>query len=128
MHTEEITESKGFKPSMLAEVKTLGDKIDLKPMVRQSLAALARIHKALRLACESVAAAEDLVLESAIALFEGTVKRGSVGLAAAKLDAQGHLVESHNIFLGNVQRRRHLERRSTALTNLPDHFISGDID
>lgn len=128
LHADEVGESKGFKSVMLAELKTLGEKIDLKPMVRQSLASFARIHTLVRKACADTATSEGAALESAVSMFERKTNRAPVGLAAVQIEDDGSHAASHSVHLGNVHRRRHLERRSNAITNLQDHFVSGDIE
>lgn len=125
LHINEVGDS--IKSRILAELKMIGEKIDLKPMVRQSLASFARIHALVRTSCTEVAVAESAVLEDAIAMFEQKINRPPVGLTAVQIDDAGNHSASHSVFLGNVHRRHHLERRSNTLTNLQDHFVSGDI-
>lgn len=127
IHIDAIARNKKFKPSIKAELEAIGEKVDIKPIVRQYVSSFAVLHKQVRALLEPVSAIWDKKITDASTKFRSHFLRDAIGLHATSISENGEFDEQLSIFTDVIDRRRYLERRATTIANLDVHFISGDI-
>jgi hypothetical protein len=121
-----LESDKAFKASVLAELQLIGDKIDLKPLTRDYVSCLAKIHERLR---ESVAVDADrweATIDVAIQKYRsGSSNQSSVvGLYAARIE---HSVwhDKVPLFAGLAEYCRFLARSNTGFGEVGFLYVSG---
>jgi hypothetical protein len=127
IHVDTIARNKKFKPTNKAELEAIGEKVDIKPIVRQYMSSFSVLHKQVRTALKPTSAIWDRKLTDASTRFRNEFSRDAIGLHATSIDVNGEFKEQLSIFTDVIDRRLYLERRATTIGNLYAHFISGDI-
>lgn len=101
-------EEGGFKASVLEELTSLGEVVDLRPLIREYVVGLARIHDQVRaLMITHVTEAEQRIY-SLIETYETDAQPETLGLAAVKCAADGRWLETIELFADPIARRRSL--------------------
>jgi hypothetical protein len=101
----------GFKPGVLEELRKLGDTIDLRPLVKQYLSGLARVHDHLRGITKELVGRSD---QQVVDLIDRYKKEGQAdvhGLVAVRRDTDGRWLEQVAVFDDPILRRRELVQR-----------------
>jgi hypothetical protein len=124
-----LREDPKFKPSVLADleaagaVDSAGDRIhDLRPLVREYLSALGRVHLNARKMLAASARSCDDTIATGIDRFISIVGDDITGLAAVELDERLLLENRQPTFIMRepTERRRALEQRN----HNPIHFVT----
>jgi len=108
-----------FKKSVLTELESVGEKVDLMHLLRDYLEGLGVIHQNLRHEISARLESWESVLRDALARFEADSSEDSRHIAAYLLDDRGLRSGKLPVFLDGVDYRRYLERKNRSLTNLP---------
>ena len=126
--TRYLREDGGFKNEVLEELENRGGKVDLKPLVRQYVAALGDVHKLLRTMTGPALEAWDAVILGAIAQFKSAYPndRSVVGLSAVLKNEQTW-DRPVDIFRELIDYRRALQRKNGELVNLEKRFVTGQV-
>lgn len=113
-----------FKESVLKELAVQGDKVPLKPLVRDYVTGIMTVHIGLRKAVQDLITESEQRLESMMTLYRQT-EDNILGLAVvARLD---HTVEEHtDIFPDFMQRRRELSLKNSGGGDLAKLVISSE--
>lgn len=127
IHVDAIARNKKFKPAIRAELAAIGEKVDIKPIVRQYMSSFSVLHNQVRTALKPISAKWDKKLTDATTRFRSAFSREAIGLHATSVDDKGEYKERLSIFADVIDRRLYLERRATTISNLETHFISGDL-
>lgn len=101
----------GFKASVLAELQERGDVIDLRPLVKEYVAGLARVHEQLRASTNYLVARSDAQVLELIARYKREGQENVLGLAAVHRNPDGGWYEHVNLFDDPIMRRRELVQR-----------------
>lgn len=125
IHRDVLTRNAKINAKVRSELSSLGETIDVKPLLREYLSSFARIHVAVRSISKQLIEASDRILESAQGRYKSEVNPNPAGLAAIELSESGTHVRTHSVFTDAIVRRERLERRSSTLSNLHKHFVSG---
>lgn len=123
---EQLAQEKQFKQEILDELRTMGDKIDIKPLMRQCLVSIGKIHGVVRELLRTHIEEWEHLLKSVIERFQKEF--GDVlGLAVVARDDSGRLASKHPIFDDFWERRKYLENKNRNLTHLEWHYVSSEI-
>jgi hypothetical protein len=88
-----------FKKAVLEELLPMGDKVDLKGLVRDYIEGLAAVHAEVRDRAAAKIQSWEAVQDGAISAFKSAYPEdGIVGLAAVTRDAEGLYVEQRELF------------------------------
>jgi len=125
--TTDLREEGGLKKSVLKELEELGGRVDLKPLVRDYVAALGDVHELWREMIRTSVEASDHVFLGAIDRFKSANPsvQSVVGLAAIARE-NGRLKHSHPIFRDIVEYRQMLQRKNQTLVNLGRRYVTGE--
>ena len=125
--TSYLREEKKFKAAVLEELDNLGGRVDLKPLVRDYVAALAESHESLRVDLTDSVALWEGSIEAAIERFRSAFpsEPSLKGLAAVVIDGQRRTGEVP-LFSEFIQYRRHLALKNSGLKRLGVFYASGE--
>jgi hypothetical protein len=115
----------GFKSAVLAELELLGDSVNLKPLIRQAMEALGRIHAFVRQSWASDVAQWDKTIEGIMSAYSDRIDRGEFPLSVFAVDETGEK-ESVSIFADLIKRRRWLVDKNTTLPRYNSEIISSE--
>lgn len=121
-----LAADKNFKASVLTELRPLGDRIDLKPLARDYVSCLAKIHMEFREAAQLKAETWSAVIESAVQKYLSLVPKqsSSVGLYAVQLDHPGDS-ERVPLFAGHGEYFRYLTNSNCHLEHAGFQYVTG---
>lgn len=123
----EVGKDKKFKVSVLKEMEPQGRYIDVRPLVRQYIASIGRIHDCARKRLEDRLTSDESTLTKADADYKQIGGQDSVGLAAVQLDYNGQTVDYIEIFDDFIERRKELMRRNRNVTHYGLHFVTNAV-
>jgi hypothetical protein len=120
---DKLLASAKVKRQTVKELEALGNRHDLKPLIREYVTGLGRAHLKTRTLIEADVAKRDSVIAGAIDRFRaqpGAAKLPFESLAAVQVNRQGVWTESTrvNVFRGPIQRRERFYRKNSK----PIHF------
>jgi len=106
-----LAEEGGFKSAVLTELAALGDRVDLRPLVKEYVAGLAAVHVVVReVTATAVDGADEIVLGH-IARYRAEGEDRVVGLAAVERTSQGVHQQEIQLFDDPIVRRKELVTR-----------------
>lgn len=122
-----LCEDARTKESVLNEVESFGIKADARPIFREYVERLGRIHDATRLALRGHIQLAEQVVRGAVKKFQdASSDQSSVGIVAVARNAEGKRMEKTALVVEMMERRRHLEVRNSSLVNLPLRHVSSE--
>jgi len=122
--TNKLSEDKEFKSSILAELQSLGESVELTPLIRQYLESIGRIHMKIRgILAPDLQRWEEIIQRPVRQYHEATGHKA--GLIASSGD-DSKLTEAVSIFGDVIDRRRMLESKNKFLTHYSSNFISSE--
>jgi hypothetical protein len=116
-----------FKTIVLKELKAGDDLVDLKPLVREYVASLGRVHQGLRERMKNDVDTWEQVITSIQARFREAYGTRLLGLAVVSKSDDGAVHESASIFDDVVKRRKQLERKNRHVAHVRSHYVSGEV-
>ncbi|MGB2822726.1 MAG: hypothetical protein WBF17_17210 [Phycisphaerae bacterium] len=122
-----IKEEGNFKAQVLAELEGDDDLVDLKPLVREYVTSIGRVHQGLRQRMHSDVEAWEEVIHSIRARFCETHGDKTAGLAVIAIDADQRVRESTQVFEEMITRRRRLEQKNRNVGQLRSHYVSSAV-
>ena len=127
VRVETLARDGKFKTSVLNELMALGDKVDIKPLVREYIESIGRIHGTIREGLQEDADKWEGVLENVVARFREAGGTELVGLALVGIADSGSWVEHVEVFDDLVRRRVELARKNKHLTHFAGHFVTSEV-
>lgn len=116
-----------IKPSVLAEMRTKGQYIDLRPLVREYLSSISRIHEFIRNKLKPLNSHSESVLARAQEAYKQQDGRdGLVGLAAVVEDDTGAVIDKVEIFDDFIKRRKMLMDKNRSVSYCAGHFVTNE--
>lgn len=124
---EDIKKDKNkFKQAVLKELETLGDLIDLKPLIRQYMESFGRIHLFIReLLANDLTKWDSTILQIQKSFCE-SFGENTLGLAIVAYDDSGEIVDSEHIFKDLITHRQWLVQKNSMLTRYNSAIISSE--
>jgi hypothetical protein len=127
LSVKRIREQGSFKAGVLKELETGGDLVDVKPLVREYIASIARVHEGLRNRMKTDVEAWDQTTGFVEARFRGRFGDDLVGLAVVVQDDNLRVKESAEIFEDLISRRRCLEQKNRSMSQLRSQYVSSEV-
>lgn len=126
---DELRSDYKFKKSVLEELQALGERVDLKLLVRQYIECLWRIHSLIRHETAEEARRCEKVLSSAMDRFkqQNPNERSFVGLAALIQHGDGQRTGEIELFEDFFALRKHLCSKNADFENLASRYVTGEI-
>ncbi len=121
LKVDTLAEDETFKKSVLRELANLDNKLPLKPLIRDYVTGLIRIHQRVREEIRSVLEEDDALLKSLVDDYRRESNGSVLGLAAVARSPDGTDQEQVFVTTNYADRRRWLERKNRGageLTNL----------
>lgn len=122
-----LEEDGKFKATVLSELKSLGEKIDIRPFVREYMERLWNVHQMIRDNLQPVLKQSDSLIRETIERYrnEPPVYDSIIGLAAVTRD--GHIDGGAiPLFEDLLDYRKSFEKKNRSLTNLAKRYVSGE--
>jgi len=123
-----LAEDGKFKATVLRELEFLGEKIDIRPFVREYMECLWNIHKIIRDYLQTVLNQSDKLIREAIERYQNELPTNDsiVGLAAVTRD--GHTYGGAiPLFEDLLDYRKSFEKKTRSLANLAKRYVSSEI-
>ncbi|MFC1595631.1 hypothetical protein ACFL3X_01815 [Gemmatimonadota bacterium] len=119
-------EDSGFNATILAELTEIGDKADLRPLLDEYVAGIARVHFKLReLLMSQVNGADDCLLRL-IDRYKEQRQEQVKGLVAAEIDHSGRISEEVQLFEDLTLKRKSLVRRTLHAPHIVGLFTTNE--
>jgi hypothetical protein len=115
-----------FKKEVLNELKNIGETIDIRPLVRQYLESLGRIHNYIRNQLESDVIQWDSIINKVIRSYSEKFD-DILDLSIQKLDDTGKTNDRISIFDEMIERRKELENKNRFITSFTKNIITNEI-
>jgi hypothetical protein len=124
LSVERLKDDKRFKKSVIKELETLGDTVDLKPLIRESMEAFGRIHSSVRDSWADDVARWDKTILELRKLHQDRFGMFDVGLSVAAIDDDGSINEAVSIFEDPIKRRKSLTQKNLANIRFSSEVIT----
>jgi hypothetical protein len=126
--TTYLRQDGGFKASVLAELESLGGRVDVKPLFRDYVACLAAIHEEARaIQGHAIEAWEKTFLDAAREFEKAFPAEPSMlGLAAVKIDGPNRIDEIP-LHPGFIERRKELQSKNRGYGNFAKRYVTGQV-
>ena len=115
-----------FKKSVIEELEGLGERFDLKPLMREYIDCIGRIHLVVRNILSNDLPQWDSLLIETKKRYEDKFSEDSLGLYAIEYNEQGYL-QKVSILEDIIERRRKLETRNSLVVKLAKHIITNEV-
>lgn len=125
-----IEEDRKFKSSVLQEMKEIANEkgmIDLRPLVRDYLSCIGKVHQVFRAESKTGVSGADEILKTAISDYLACGDDKSVGLAAVAKNDDGNVVEHVEIFSDFIKRREGFAQKNSGSTPFENQFVSNAV-
>lgn len=123
-----LKEDKKFNRSVLKELQSLGDYIEIKPLLARYIESLAQIHTFIRkLLADKITGWDDTILRIQ-KLYQQAHGDDLVGLAVVTLDESDRTTETIYIFDDLIKRRQWLMQKNRLVTNLSSRIITNEAE
>lgn len=117
-----------FKRAVLDELKTLGDKVDVRMLTLQNMSSFGRLHEKARSIIERKIQIYEKRLSEAKDRYVNQFGADPLGLAIFQIDENGKVLVKQSIFDDPKNRLAYLEKKNPCRKNIEMHFITGKID
>ncbi len=122
----ELASDKKFKRSVLAELKVIGEYVDIKPLIHAYLESIGRIHFNMREFMNKDISEWETVLNQVIKRYIDAGGGDTIGLAVVQMEDKGIILAYVAVFDDFMKRRQILERRNENLTHYSQHYVSSE--
>ncbi len=131
INVSELAEDGRFKKSILDEMLSIDckDGIDIRPLVRDYIEGIGKIHEKVRDAIRPDVEQWDGVVNDVIKKYQNEFGSDAslAGLAIVDEDDDGHWVEKRTIFKEFIEKRKALESKNRVFVNLHKRYASNEI-
>ncbi len=125
---EELVKDGSFNKRILNELRGVGERVDLRLLVRENMSAFGRIHKCVRALTQERAKDSEITIDECLKDFAANHHPDLSGLVIMSLDAKGEVLDRSALFDDMVKRRKYLEVKNKTLINAERHFVTGQIE
>lgn len=125
----DLEEDKDFKKPVLEELKSSGDKIDIKPLIRDYIASLGSVHEKIRAVLKDDIYCWTQTILTAMDQFKKRYPKESslIGLAAVVRNDDGTYSQPVDLFKEFMDYRQQLEKKNSSLTTLGKRYVSSEV-
>ncbi len=121
-----LADEGAFKPRVVEELRAGDDSLDLRPIVREYVASVSRVHKEVREMTKADLSGWEKVIIQTRQRSRATYGDDLIGLAVVRR-ADDQVVESTDIFEDLVTRRQQLQRKHPCNTDYRLCFVSSEV-
>lgn len=123
---KDLEDDKVFKRTVIQELKKLGHQVDIKPIVREYITCIGRIHSKVREVIKSDVIEWEKLIQGAIDRFKREANTEDiVGLGIAARDEEGLYPDMLDIFDDFIVHRQELEQKNRFSGSLARLHVSG---
>lgn len=124
-----LEDDESFKKRVLEEMRLRGDEHDLRPLVREYVACLSKVHVKIRDILRKDINTWEQVSLQALQRFSEVYGPESIGagIHVVTENEDGNFVQHAPIFNDFIERRKKLERKNWSLDNLQAQFVTGQV-
>lgn len=126
LQIRDLQEAGGFKSSVLEELEEKGERVDLRPLVREYVTGIARVQEEFRRLCRSKVEDATGYFAELMARYREEGEEDILGLAAVQRAEDGTIMESVQIFEDLLQRRTWLAQKNSRSQYVDKHFVIGE--
>jgi hypothetical protein len=129
MKVNDLEEDRKFKATVLEELKNLGEKIDIKPMMREYIQGLSKIQSQVRAQLKSRVEESDKVICDAIERYRKAepAEDSVIGLVAVRRPDGRTYADSVQLVEEVLNYRKSFERKNRNLVNFAIRYVTGEI-
>lgn len=129
LSVDDLIRNDFIRAATRAELEATGQsRLDVKPLVRGYISSIAQLHSNVRTSFDQKAQlSEDRVRALIIRAVNGGSTDMLWGLSAVAINETGQFLEKIPVFPENIDRRKHLIKRSSLNTNMEKHFVSSEV-
>jgi len=129
IQTLKLEKDNKFKKRVQKEIKQLGEKIDLKPLMREYVEALWNIHAKIRELLKSDILEWEQLFQNTTNKFQSKNSkiRSIIGLSAVKQNEDGSYIDSIEIDKFIIEYRQELQRKNSTFINLSKRYVTNEI-
>jgi hypothetical protein len=127
MKLDELAEDGKFKATVLEELRVLGTTADIKPLVREYVDGLGKIHTEVRSQIRPLVEESDAVIRYAIDRYRKAepIEDSVIGLAAVRREGR-NVTDSVQLFEELLDYRKGFERKNHNLNNLAKRYVTSE--
>lgn len=123
-----LKEAGGFKTSVLKELEAVGKLIDIKPLLRQYIESIGRIHQVIReLLADDVLRWDNTILKIQ-RLYREAYNEEMLGLAIVAIDNSGGYAETLHIFDDPIKRRQWLMQKNPLIVKYSINNVTSEVE
>lgn len=123
---EELASDGKFKTSILEELRAIGSKLDVKPLIREYVDCIGRIHSIIREYLKPDVAKWKETIENVKERFRNAGGNDSCAVALVALD-DSNKAEYTEVFGDFIKRHEELGNRNIGLTHFAKQFVSSEV-
>jgi hypothetical protein len=127
IEVSELERNIKFKSKCLAEIKSHGEKIDIKPIVRGYIASIANLQAWTRKTTEKMLDECTVTMSSWHAEFSSKCKENPMALSAVIANERGEHLDYYRITTSIADRIKKLQLHCPAQTTIDKQFISSEV-
>lgn len=123
-----LKEAGDFKNSVLKELEAIGNLVDIKPLLRQSIESIGRIHLLVReLLADDVLRWDNTILKIQ-RLYKEAYNEEMLGLAIVAIASSGSFTETFHIFDDPIKRRQWLMQKNHLVVKYSIHNVTSEVE
>lgn len=126
LQPKQLADEGGFKASVLTELQARGELIDLRPLVTEYVAGLARVHEQLRKLSKELVDGSDRQILQLIARYKTEGQSDVLGLVAVQREPDGRWSQRIDLFDDPILRRRDLEQKMRRIRYIDRIFTTNE--
>ncbi len=120
-----LEEDGKFKASVLSELKSLGEKIDIRPYVREYIERIGDVHKMIRDQVEPMLGQSDALIRDAILRYRNEPPSDDSIIGLAAVTRSGHFYgDAVHLSEDLLNYRKSFEQKNRGLLNLAKRYVS----
>ena len=129
IQVQEFEKDNKFKKRVLKEIKLLGEKVDLKPLMREYVEALWNIHAKIRELLKSDILEWEKLFQNTFNKFQSKNSkiRSIISLSAIKQNENGLHIDSIEINKFIIEYRQELQRKNSTFIDLSKRYVTNEI-
>lgn len=129
LEVEKLDEDGKFNKTVLSELRAIGEKHDIKPLLREYVSSISSIHEKNRALLKDLIEQWERTFHSHIEAFKSKIgsDESIVGLAAVISEENGCYNSPVPIFSDLIEHRMELERKNRNLKSLVSRYVTSEV-
>lgn len=129
IQVQEFEKDNKFKKEVLEEIKRLGEKVDLKPLIREYVEALWNIHAKIRELLKSDILEWEKLFQNTINKIpnNNSMIKSNITLSAVKQNEDGSYIDPIEIDKFIIEYRQELQRKNSTFINLSKRYVTNEV-